>query len=166
MVVFSVVKMFINHTPTYLFWNFGKIFINCVMKHGIYLTSQLFSFAGDGSVFSLWLCYSFTGMDVMTPLASIRMFQQVPASMKLYLLGVQEWLASLGHLTVNTSIPALCFLAQCESHKLAMQPGRSGQVLKRLLKETAVTSMVNTSVLWSMICPQTLCITCPLLLTW
>jgi hypothetical protein len=93
-------------------------------------------------------------MDIMRPLASIRIFQQVPASMELYLLGVQERLASLEHLTFNTSIAALCSLAQYKSHRLAMQSGRSIHIFIRLLKEAAVTSMVNTSVLRSMVCAQ------------
>jgi hypothetical protein len=104
------------HASKFLLWNFGKNFcVSCVMKLGTFLTSQLFCFAADCSVSSPWLCCVFTGMDVIGPLTSIRVFQQVPASMELYLLGVQERLASLGHLTMNTRIPALCSLALCKS---------------------------------------------------
>jgi hypothetical protein len=86
-------------------------------------------------------------MDIIRPFASIRVFQQKTASMVPYLLGVQERLASLEHLTINTSIPTLCSRTQCESHRLVMQPGTSIHMLMMLLKQTAVISVVNIAVL-------------------
>jgi hypothetical protein len=98
-------------------------------------------------------------MDIMGPLTSIRVFWEVPASMGMYLLGVQEWLGSLGHLTTNTSILALWPLVQCESHRLVMRSAGSNRMLVRLLKETAGTSVVNTYLLplYDTMSPKNLC---------
>jgi hypothetical protein len=45
-------RIFINHASKFCFEILKQICVICVMKFGIFLTSQLFCFADDGSVFS------------------------------------------------------------------------------------------------------------------